>query len=149
MYMIQYSRVRKGIMFILLEEFQKDFIVEVTLVSSLKQWLKGKHFISTLECSKCMCSKHYMQFIMARTRECLEKMEGNEEIRLRKKAVGRAGRKALCAILRGWILLIIKNCLLLLDFLQMLSHLIFTPAIWDWYLSGCFTDENSRDQSDY
>ena len=64
-------------MLILLEESQKDFIVEATLVSSLKQWLKGKHFSSTLECSQCMCSEHYMQFSMARTQECLEKTEGN------------------------------------------------------------------------
>lgn len=37
MYLRQFSRVREVIMFILLEGFQKGFIMEVTLVSDLEQ----------------------------------------------------------------------------------------------------------------
>lgn len=63
MYMIQYSRVRKEVMFISLEEFQKEFIMEVTLVSNLNQGLKGKHSSLTLECSnyvfRALYAVHY------------------------------------------------------------------------------------------
>lgn len=106
-----HDRVRTEGMFVLLEEFQKDFIMEGTLVSNLKQWLKEKHSSSTPECSKRMCSECYMQFSMARTRASLEKMEGNHEIRPQKKAVGRMWRKALCARLRSLdIIDSKKNC---------------------------------------
>lgn len=66
--------------------------MKVTPVSNLKEWLKGKHSSLTLECRKYMGSKHFMQFTMTRTQEYIEKMEGNQEIRL-KKAVGGTWRK--------------------------------------------------------
>lgn len=42
-----------------------------------------------------MVLKHFMQFTMTRTQEYIEKMEGNQEIRL-KKAVDRHGRSLVC-----------------------------------------------------
>lgn len=90
---------------------------------------EGKAFQFHTERSTYVCSEHLMQFSRTRTHACLEKMDRDEETELKKKAVGRAWRKALCAILRGWVLWIIKNCLLLLDLLQMLSHLIPPPTI--------------------